>query len=266
VITSARRAEARKVCDAERATGATVGFVPTMGALHDGHRSLIRRARTQTAFVVVSIFVNPAQFGPHEDLDAYPRTMEADLTACDTEGVDLVFHPDAAEMYPDPSRTSVHVSGLTETMEGAQRPGHFDGVTLVCAKLFSVVGPCRAYFGRKDAQQLRVIRQLVDDLDLPVEIVGCETVRDADGLALSSRNAYLSPGERARALALPRALRALADGADLADARAILGGVDVDYLEIVNPDTLEPTDRRPALACAAIRVGGTRLIDNVSLP
>ena len=266
MITTQLGAEVRKICDTERAGGARVGFVPTMGALHEGHRSLIRRARRETNFVAVSIFVNPAQFGPHEDLAAYPRTLDADLQACEVEGIDLVFHPDADEIYGANAKTTVHVAGLTEPMEGAHRPGHFDGVALVCTKLFNIVGPCTAYFGHKDAQQLRVIRQLVADLDLPVEIVSCETIRDADGLALSSRNAYLQPTERARALALPRALRALADGASLDAAREMLCDVDVDYLEIVDPDTLKPTTQRPALACGAIRVGRTRLIDNVTLP
>ena len=265
MITTSRRAEVRKICEAERAAGTRVGFVPTMGALHDGHRSLIHRARAENAFVVVSIFVNPAQFGPHEDLDAYPRTLDEDLRLCDADGVDLVFHPDSDEVYPEPSHTTIHVGGLTDTMEGAHRPGHFDGVCLVCTKLFDIVGPCTAYFGQKDAQQLCVIRQLVRDLDLPVDIVGCETIRDADGLALSSRNAHLSPEERARALALPRALRAIADGASVDEARDLLHEVEVDYLEMVDPDTLEPTTRRPALVCGAVRVGKTRLIDNVTV-
>jgi pantoate--beta-alanine ligase len=265
VITTTLGAELRKVCDTERANGAQVGFVPTMGALHDGHRSLIRRARAETTFVVVSIFVNPTQFGPREDLTAYPRSLDADLAACEAEGVDVVFHPDADEVYGANPKTTVHVAELTETMEGAHRPGHFDGVALVCTKLFNITGECAAYFGRKDAQQLRVIQQLVKDLDLPVDIAQCETIRDADGLALSSRNAYLSAEERARALALPRALRAIAAGASLEDGRAMLSGVEVDYLEMVDPDTLEPVSERPALVCGAIRVGRTRLIDNVTI-
>jgi pantoate--beta-alanine ligase len=264
VITTARRTEVRKICDAERASGARVGFVPTMGALHEGHRSLIRRARDETTFVVVSIFVNPTQFGPHEDLSAYPRTLDDDLRVCDAEGVDLVFHPDAEEMYPEPSKTAVHLSGLTETLEGAHRPGHFDGVALVCTKLFNIVGACNAFFGQKDAQQLAVIRRLVADLDLPVEVVACETIRDADGLALSSRNVYLSAEDRARALALPRALRALTEGTTLKDARDMLNEVDVDYFEIVDSSTFQPSPVGD-LACGAIRVGTTRLIDNVRL-
>jgi pantoate--beta-alanine ligase len=265
VITTPLRAELRKICDAERANGLRVGFVPTMGALHEGHRSLIRRARAENTFVVVSIFVNPTQFGPHEDLAAYPRTLDADLRACEDEGVDLVFHPDADEVYTGEPKTTIHVAELTDTMEGAHRPGHFEGVALVCTKLFNMVGTCEAYFGQKDAQQLRVIRQVVADLDLPVDVVSCETIRDADGLALSSRNAYLSAQERARALALPRALRAIADGASLDDARAMLTGVEVEYLDTVDPDTLDPTTGTPALVCGAIRVGSTRLIDNVTI-
>jgi pantoate--beta-alanine ligase len=259
VITAARREELRKICDAE---SASIGFVPTMGALHEGHRSLVRRARAENGFVVVSIFVNPAQFGAHEDLDAYPRTLDDDLRMCDAEDVDVVFHPDADEIYPEPPRTTVHVAGLTDALEGAHRPGHFDGVTLVCAKLFNLVGPCSAYFGEKDAQQLAVIRGMVADLELPVRVVGCETIRDADGLAVSSRNRYLSAQERARALALPRALRAVAGGASLDDAREILAGVDVDYVEIVDAATFEPSPDGD-LVCGAVRVGRTRLIDNM---
>ena len=264
MITTARLHEVRKVCDAERANGASVGFVPTMGALHEGHRSLVRRARAETTFVVVSIFVNPAQFGPHEDLSAYPRTLDDDLRLCDAEGVDLVFHPDPDEMYPESSETAVRLSGLTETLEGAHRPGHFDGVALVCTKLFNVVGPCNAYFGQKDAQQLHVITRLVKDLNLPVEVRPCETIRDADGLALSSRNVYLSAEDRARALALPRALRALADGTTLDVGRAMLADVEVDYFEIVDSSTFRPSEHGD-LAVGAIRVGTTRLIDNVRL-
>jgi pantoate--beta-alanine ligase len=272
VITTIRSAEARKICDAERAQGGRVGFVPTMGALHEGHRSVIRRAQAECTFVVVSIFVNPTQFGPHEDLAAYPRTLDDDLRACDEEGAALVFHPEPEELYPAEPRTTIHVSGLTETMEGAHRPGHFDGVALVCMKLFNIVGPCTAYFGEKDAQQLRVIRQVVRDLDLPVEITGCPTVRDDDGLALSSRNAYLSPEDRRRALALPRALHAERSSRRtaevIADIRKELeaGGIeDVDYVEVVDPETLRPVEMidRPVLVCAAVRVGRTRLIDNV---
>lgn len=275
MITTSRIADVRKVCEAERAEGRRVGFVPTMGALHEGHLSLIRLARTETDVVVVSIFVNPAQFGPHEDLAAYPRPLEADLDACDTEGVDLVFHPEPEEIYPEPTVTTVHVSGLTERMEGIVRPGHFDGVALVCAKLFNIVGPCAAYFGEKDAQQLRVVGHLVSDLDLPIEIVACPTVRDHDGLALSSRNVYLGPAEHDRALALPRALRTVeglvaggerdASALERAGRAELTRADETDYLEVVDPDTLERVEvvDGPVLVCGAIRVGRTRLIDNV---
>ncbi len=266
----------RTVLDATRPEH-TVGFVPTMGALHEGHLSLIRRARAECDVVVVSIFVNPAQFGPREDLEAYPRTLEADLAGCAREGVDLVFAPTAEEMYPEPVATTVRVDGLSEPMEGRFRPGHMEGVALVCTKLFAIVGRCRAYFGEKDAQQLRVVGRLAADLDLGVEVVGCPTVREADGLALSSRNAYLSPEERRRALVLYRCLDEVArraaagerdTGALLHTAREVLGAEPpdaVDYVEIVDPDTLDQLDRLDgrALVCGAIRIGDTRLIDNM---
>lgn len=270
-------AETREAMRDARAGGGRVGFVPTMGALHDGHRALVRRARDENDTVVVSIFVNPAQFGPHEDLDAYPRPEETDLAVCRADGVDVVFHPSVPEMYPRRPLTSVRVSGVSEPLEGACRPGHFDGVALVVVKLLNIVGPCRAYFGRKDAQQLAVVRTFVDDLDIPAEIVACPTVRDADGLAMSSRNAYLSDGERRRALALPKALHAVAAAAGRGEkdvpslltlGRSVLdaGRPDaVDYLDCVDPDTFRTLERLggPALVCGAIRVGGTRLIDNV---
>ncbi|MGH7337102.1 MAG: pantoate--beta-alanine ligase, partial [Myxococcota bacterium] len=254
-----------------RAEGERIGFVPTMGALHAGHLSLVGLARQQASRVVVSIFVNPTQFGPREDLTAYPRPLEADLAICEADGVDLVFHPDARDVYPDAPRTAVRVAGLTEPMEGASRPGHFDGVALVCAKLFNIVGPCTAYFGEKDAQQLRVVRRMVLDLDFPVEVVSCPTVRDHDGLAMSSRNAYLSGEERGRALGLPRALQVVAQLVEAGErrtelleriARKGLGEVDaVDYVAFVHPETLEPVTEveGPVLVCAAVRVGATRL-------
>ena len=277
MIATGKIVEARKLLEAARAEGQRVGFVPTMGALHAGHRSLIRRARQETDFVVVSIFVNPAQFNAPEDLASYPRTFAGDLEACADEGTDLVFHPDEDEIYPRPPSTTVNVDGLTRPMEGALRPGHFAGVALVCAKLFNIVGPCRAYFGEKDAQQVRVLRRMVEDLDMPVDVVSCPTVRDDDGLALSSRNVLLSPDDRSRALALPRALRAIevsvAEGESDVQALLKLGralleeaGLDaIDYLEVVDPDTLEAVEsvEGPALVCGAVRVGGTRLIDNV---
>lgn len=274
-----RIAEVRKLTDDARASGSRVGFVPTMGALHEGHRSLVRRARAETGFVVVSVFVNPAQFDQAADLDAYPRTIDDDLEVCAAEGADLVFHPDPEEIYPRPPLTQVRVSGLTDRMEGAFRPGHFDGVTLVVTKLFNIVGACAAYFGQKDAQQLRVVRRMAADLDMPVEVVACPTVRDADGLALSSRNARLDSADRERALALVRAfaeLRRLFEtgqrsGPALQRAGlAVLEdcGVDkVDYLEVVHPETLEPLPsiEDAALVCGAVHVGGVRLIDNTTI-
>jgi pantoate--beta-alanine ligase len=256
-----------------------VGFVPTMGALHAGHRTLLAAARASSDVVVASIFVNPLQFGPAEDLDAYPRPLDADLAACGAEGVDLVFAPSVREMYPRPMATSVRVAGVTDGLCGASRPGHFDGVATVVTKLLAIVGPCTAYFGRKDFQQLAVIRRLVADLSLPVDVVGCPLVRDPDGLAMSSRNAYLSAEERSSALALSRSLRAGADavvagersGAALhALVAAGLGaepGVVVDYVAVVDVDGLAPVDRLDGavLVAVAARVGGTRLIDNVVL-
>jgi pantoate--beta-alanine ligase len=254
-----------------------VGLVPTMGALHDGHLALVRTARSECDRVVVSIFVNPLQFGPGEDFDAYPRDLERDLALLDEIGVDIVFHPAAAEFTAVGRLTTVHVTGLTDPLEGAVRPGHFDGVTTIVTKLFNVVQPNRAYFGEKDFQQLAVIRRMVADLDLPVEIVGCPIVRDADGLALSSRNAYLSVPEREAALAMPRALLGVAEDwdGDADSARDVLNrtlgaapGIRLDYAEVVDPETLAPLEGvvdGPARALAAIRVGGTRLIDNIRL-
>ncbi len=278
MIATGKINEARKQIEAARNDGKRVGFVPTMGALHEGHRSLIRRARAETGYVVVSIFVNPTQFDAATDLSNYPRTFAQDLEACAAEGADLVFHPEPDEVYPTAPSTRIVVAGLTEPMEGAARPGHFGGVALVCAKLFNIIGPCTAYFGEKDAQQLRVVRRMALDLDMPVEVVGCPTVRDEDGLALSSRNVHLSPIDRERALALPRALQALSRQASLGNrdvfvllqqARAQLesAGLDaIDYLEIVDERTLERVERidgLPALVCGAVRVGETRLIDNM---
>jgi pantoate--beta-alanine ligase len=245
--------------------GQSIGLVPTMGAFHEGHRSLMRAARDACELVVVSLFVNPSQFGPGEDLDRYPRDEAGDVAAATAEGVDLLFMPDASEMYPAGFDTWVDPGALGGILEGAVRPGHFRGVATVCTKLFAIVGPTHAYFGRKDAQQVAVIKHVVRDLGLPLEIVVCPTVRDPDGLALSSRNAYLSADDRATALALPHALQAgLAasrDGSDpVAAARAVLDGepgLSVDYVASADLDG-------PTLA-AAIRVGGTRLIDNVLL-
>jgi pantoate--beta-alanine ligase len=277
MIATGRITEVRKILDVERSDGKRIGFVPTMGALHEGHRSLIRRARTENDFVVVSIYVNPTQFNQSADLDAYPRTFAADLESCAAEGAGLVFHPDDDEIYPRPPLTRVDVGVVTESMEGAARPGHFAGVALVCTKLFNIVGPCRAYFGEKDAQQLRVIRRMVADLDLPVEIVGCPTIRDEDGLALSSRNARLRPDDRLRVLALSRALRQIRElvasgerdvSALKSAGRAVLEAAPVDgidYLEVVDAETLQELERVDgvALVCGAVRIGDVRLIDNM---
>ena len=253
-----------------------VGLVPTMGALHEGHVSLLQRARPDCDFVVMSLFVNPAQFGPNEDLDAYPRDEERDARMAEAEGVDLVFAPPVEEVYPPGFATSVQVAGLTDVLCGAQRGGHFKGVTTVVAKLLTMVRPDVAYFGQKDAQQAIVIRRMARDLDMPVEIAVCPTVREPDGLALSSRNAYLSPEERQRALALSRALRAaqhaVAQGETAADAvlaaaRGELGDLDPEYLELRSAEDLSPVERvnGSTLLAVAARVGRARLIDNVVL-
>jgi pantoate--beta-alanine ligase len=235
----------------------TVGLVPTMGALHDGHRSLFRAARAESDVVVASLFVNPAQFDQRADLDAYPRDEERDAAIADEEGVDVLFAPGAREIYPDGFDTWIDV-GRTGG-EGESRPGHFRGVATVCLKLFNIVRPQRAYFGQKDAQQAAVLRRVVRDLDVDVQIRVLPTVRDDDGLALSSRNLRLSPEERERALGLPRALQA-AIGADdpVAAARASLNGLQPDYVEIVDLGDAK-------VLAAAVRVGATRLIDNVIL-
>ena len=274
------RGELAKALDGLRSAGGrrrTVALVPTMGALHEGHRSLLRRARELADVVVVSVFVNPLQFGPSEDLDRYPRTFDADLAMCREEGVALVFAPVPEVMYPSAPLVTVAAGHLGSTLEGTSRPGHFDGVLTVVIKLFNLVRPDVAVFGEKDAQQLALIRRMVLDLDLPVHIVGAPTVRDADGLALSSRNRYLAPAERVAALALSRALfagrAAAGDGPDAvrAAASAVLAGepdVRPDYLALVDPRDL--TEVRPghsgrALLAVAARVGGTRLIDNVTV-
>ncbi|HEX4341668.1 MAG TPA: pantoate--beta-alanine ligase [Polyangiaceae bacterium] len=259
--------------------GETLGFVPTMGALHEGHRVLMREAKRRASFTLVSIFVNPTQFGPKEDLSRYPRDLDGDLAKCAAEGVSFVFAPSVREMYPEGERTRVHVSGLTEYLCGASRPGHFDGVATVVTKLFSASGPCVGVFGRKDYQQLQVIKRFTRDLLLPVEIVGVPTVREADGLALSSRNAFLSAEDRQRALAIPGALRAavraFAGGErgagalkrPVADALGA-AGLRVDYVELADADDLVPVadtaGARAVLAIAAF-AGTTRLIDNVVL-
>jgi pantoate--beta-alanine ligase len=247
------------------AGGRQIGLVPTMGALHDGHRSLLRAARDANEVVVASLFVNPAQFGRGENLEAYPRDEAHDAAAAEELGVDLLFAPTTEEIYPDGYDTWVEPGKVATYLEGAARPGHFRGVATICTRLFLLVAPTRAYFGRKDAQQVAVVKQLVRDLGLPVEIVACPTVRDPDGLALSSRNIFLSPAERSVALALPRALEAglaahRSSGDAVRAAREVLGaepGLGVDYVAEADLDG-------PTLA-AAVVVGSTRLIDNVAL-
>jgi pantoate--beta-alanine ligase len=224
-----------------------------MGAFHEGHLALFRAARAENDLVVASLFVNPAQFGANEDLTMYPRDEERDARVAEEAGVDILFAPDASELYPPGFQTWVEVEELGSRLEGEHRPGHFRGVATICLKLFNIVGPDRAYFGQKDAQQVAVVKRMVRDLDLEVQIRVVPTVRDADGLALSSRNAYLSPAERELALTLPRALATR----DPAQARARLNGLDVDYVEIA--------DFEPRVLAAAVRVGKTRLIDNVVL-
>jgi pantoate--beta-alanine ligase len=272
-------AEVRELCDRARRDGSTVGLVPTMGYLHDGHRSLIRAAREGTDFVVVSIFVNPLQFGPNEDLDRYPRDLTGDLAQCADEGVDCVFAPPVSEMYPRSSLTRVHVAQLTEGMCGAARPTHFDGVTTVVTKLFSIIGPSIAFFGRKDAQQLAVVTRMTADLNLPVEVVGCPLVREPDGLALSSRNAYLSPQLRAAAPVLFRALQRAADAVvkgerDATRVRHLISstvdevtGIELEYVDVRDAHELVPlmTLDGDVLVALAAHAGATRLIDNVGL-
>lgn len=279
MITVPTITEVRRRCDDTRRGGGVVALVPTMGSFHDGHRSLMRAARAEADLVVVSLFVNPTQFGPDEDLDGYPRDLDGDAAAAAAEGVDVLFVPSVTEMYPDPPRTTVHVDGLTDRLCGASRPTHFDGVATVVTKLFSIVGPCRAYFGRKDAQQLAVIRRLVDDLNLPVAVIGCPLVREPDGLARSSRNAYLPPDERDAATVLWRALTAAADairagerdGATLeAVAQSTIRSeprVRLDYAQLVDAHTMHPVaqvDGELVLAVAAF-VGRARLIDNLTI-
>jgi len=256
-----------------------VGLVPTMGALHQGHMSLVRAAKAQTDYVVVSLFVNPLQFGPNEDLAKYPRTFDHDRALLEEEGVDLLFAPSEAEMYPARAFTFVNVEGLSERLDGRSRPGHFRGVVTVVSKLFHIIEPDLAFFGQKDAAQVAIIRRMVRDLNLPVEIVVCPIVREPDGLAMSSRNAYLYPDQRKQALVLSRALRRVEalfakgerDAAKLeAAGRQVVAeepAVRLDYLAIVDPDSLEPVSPAApgALVAVAAYVGGTRLIDNVIL-
>jgi pantoate--beta-alanine ligase len=272
-------AELRAALAAARSSGAGVGFVPTMGALHAGHRSLLAAARRETVFVVASVFVNPLQFGPAEDLGTYPRDRDGDLAVLEAERIDLAFLPGEREVWPAPPEVRLHVGALGERLEGARRPGHLDGVATVVAKLLHLVGPSRAYFGQKDAQQLAVVRRMVADLAFPNEVVACPTVREPDGLAVSSRNAYLSAEERTRATVLYRSLEAgrgwwsagerdpAAVEAAAHELLATVPGVEVEYVALVEPDGFEPVKQAEAgqVLAAAARVGRTRLIDNVIL-
>lgn len=272
-------AEVRSAVAAARGRGLSIGLVPTMGALHAGHASLIRAARLETGFVVVTIFVNPTQFGPNEDLARYPRTLDADLAVCEREGADLVFQPEPAVIYPAGFRTFVEVHGLQDVLCGASRPGHFRGVATVVLKLFNIVGPDLAYFGQKDAQQARIIEQLVRDLDVPIRLRICPIVREADGLALSSRNHYLDPDQRRHAVALHDALeearrQITAGERDATRLRQLLTqriaatpGALLDYAAVVDADTLQPIERigGEVLIALAVKFGGTRLIDNVQV-
>ena len=250
-----------------------------MGALHEGHLSLIRVSRKQCDVTAVTIFVNPTQFGPNDDFDAYPRNLEKDLKACKKEGVDIVFTPDLDTMYAPNAQTTVHVGKITEGLCGMHRPDHFDGVTTVVAKLFHILPADKAYFGEKDYQQLVVIRQIVRDLNIPIEIVACPTVREPDGLAMSSRNSYLTDAQRKQAISLYCALSAARDRIVIGETKTanlvesirqeITSSctVDIDYIEIVDADSLESltTIDRPARICLAVRIGSCRLIDNIGV-
>ena len=269
----------RERLDACRSKGQQVGLVPTMGALHGGHMSLIRRAAGECDVVAVTDYVNPLQFGPTEDLAAYPRDLDRDRALADEAGADLLFAPSVEELWPEPGVTTIRVEGLTGVMEGRARPGHFDGVTTIVGKLFSLTGPCWAYFGEKDFQQLAVVRRMAADLSLPVEVIGCPTVRDADGLALSSRNAYLTDTERSVAprlyYSLLAAKRAIEDDrlADpdravqiMADSLAAHPQFRLDYAEVADPATLTRPDRiaGEVRLFMAAHLGRARLIDNVA--
>jgi len=271
-------AEFRRACEDARAAQRRVGLVPTMGALHDGHFSLIDEARSRSDFIALTLFVNPLQFAPGEDLERYPRTFESDLAGCRERGVDLVFAPEPNAMYPPGFQTEVSVKELGTPLEGGFRSSHFDGVTTIVAKLLNLAGPCTAMFGRKDYQQWKILSRMALDLDLPIELVGCPIIREADGLALSSRNRYLSPSERERALGIvsglrhaydawahgerdPEVLRSLAE-------KSIHPAFDrLDYVAAVDPETLAPSPPSPSrlLIAVAAHLGSTRLIDNVVL-
>ena len=271
-------ADLRRRLAVARGAGATVGLVPTMGYLHDGHASLVVAAADRHGFVVVTSFVNPLQFAAGEDLDSYPSDPEGDDAVVEAAGGHLIFRPTRAEMYPEPMLTTVSVAELPRVMEGASRPTHFDGVTTVVTKLFAMVGECSAYFGETDFQQLAIVRRMTRDLALPVEVVGCPTVRDPDGLAMSSRNVYLTPDERVAAPVLHRALQAgaaaiAAGTTDGGEVRATMAAVveaeplaALDYVEVADPATLQPLARcdRRARLFGAVRFGRARLIDNIA--
>jgi pantoate--beta-alanine ligase len=268
--------EIQRVCRELRARCSTLGFVPTMGALHEGHLSLVRRAQAECDVVVASIFVNPLQFAPGEDFARYPRTFEEDCKKLEANGIQVLFAPEATEMYPDGAMTTVTVAEVGDRMDGASRPSHFTGVATVVAKLFHVVNPDRAYFGQKDAAQLAVLRRMVRDLNFDVELVACAIMRDTDGLALSSRNKYLSAKERKDALVLHAALRRMEEMITQGERQSVtlmkrgmeilqtVAGVRVDYLAIVDANSLQPvtTATKGSLVAVAAYVGETRLIDN----
>ncbi|MHB0945542.1 MAG: pantoate--beta-alanine ligase [Sedimentisphaerales bacterium] len=273
--------EVRKLVAEAKAVGKTVGLVPTMGALHEGHFSLIRTAKKQTDFVVVSIFVNPTQFGPTEDIDKYPRTLDADTAGCEKNGADVIFAPTADEIYPQQNlswgNVWVNVEKLDQPLCGRNRPGHFRGVATVCAKLFNIVQPDIAFFGQKDAQQSIIIQRMVADLNMPLKIVVCPTVREKDGLAMSSRNRYLNADERKDAALLYASLQEaeilIAGG--LRDSKKIIGEMEkiiklsgrtkIDYIDIVNAKTLEEVEqvKGETLLAIAVKIGSARLIDNI---
>ena len=272
-------AEAQSACAQLRGEGRILGLVPTMGALHEGHLSLARAAKAECDIVAASIFVNPTQFGPNEDFSKYPRTLEQDCALLEGEGVDMIFAPTVDEMYPSGASTFVVVEGVSDRLDGASRPGHFRGVTTVVSKLFHIIGPHKAFFGQKDAAQVAVLRKMVLDLNFPLRLVVCPIVREDDGLAMSSRNRYLSERERQQALVLRRALEQVEKRASegemssrtlMETARNVFASepdVRIDYIAVVDPETLEdvPNVRDGALVAVAAFVGTTRLIDNILL-
>ena len=275
------KSEFHQHLEAVRALGRSVGLVPTMGALHEGHLSLLRAAGDDCDVVALTIFVNPLQFGAGEDLSKYPRPLERDLELAEAAGADVVFTPTTEEMYPEPTLTTVHVAQLTAGMEGASRPTHFDGVTTVVTKLFNISGPCRAYFGEKDFQQLAVVRRMAADLDQPVTVIGCPIVREVDGLAMSSRNIYLSPSEREAATVINRALRAgaamiAAGESDPSLIEAHMGSIidaeplaELDYAVVVDPDSLvTPSQLKSGTSVRLLlvaKIGSPRLLDNLGV-